>query len=329
MAGEGVHTVLEVGKILLQRMELFADVACMAMRGVVFDQGVGAGEQCGQSGGRGDPDALALRVFHEVGMVGVQLGKDGFAGQKEDDAFRSFRRLDVAFGNVFAVFLDVGAKAFAAVVVAGGRGEQGAVAFQRKFGVDAEFAVFAGQGDGAVGAAAVAQGVLVVHVLCGQDGVHQGFELAFAKGTAAALVGKNVLEVLQAAGKLVEAFLRFVNGGEAGDDVAEGVLVHVQSALQALSGVFAEAGDGLLKFFAQQGIMLLLQELLVLQVVAQFAELLLLVGGELLQLFQLALLLAAQEDKNEQAGENNGDDQPVDRGQDREDGVCSIHDALL
>ena len=93
--------------------------------------------------------------------------------------------------------------------------------------------------------------------------------------------------------------------------------------------MFAEAGDGLLKFFAQQGIMLLLQELLVLQVVAQFAELLLLVGGKLLQLLQLALLLAAQKDKNEQAREKNGNDQPVDGVQGREEGVCSIHDALL
>lgn len=112
VAGERVHAVLELGEVFVQGVELFADFAGAAVGVVVFDQAVGAGEQGGECGRRGDPDARALRLFNDVAVAGVKLGKDGFAGQKEDGAFCGFRRVDVAVGDVVDVFVQVGAKAF-------------------------------------------------------------------------------------------------------------------------------------------------------------------------------------------------------------------------
>lgn len=78
-----------------------------------------------------------------------------------------------------------------------------------------------------------------MHVLRGQDVVDQGLQLGFAECAPAAFVGKDVLDVLQAACQLVKAFLRFVDGGQARDDVAKGVLGVVEAVLQSGVGVFA------------------------------------------------------------------------------------------
>lgn len=170
-------------------------------------------------------------------------------------------------------------------------------------------------------------------VLRGQDVVNEGFELGFAEGAAAAFVDKDVLDVLQAAGKLVDAFLRFVDGGEAGDDVAKGVLAVVNPVLQAVFGMLAKAGDGLVEFLAQEGVLLLLDEvvvlLLLLQIVAQFAELVVLVGGKFFELPRVAALLPAQDEDEQQAGQDGGDDEPVGGAECSQVGVYGIHDAVL
>lgn len=137
VAGECVHAALEFFKVFFQCLQLVANVAGMAVCGVVFDQGVGAGEQGGKGGGRGYPDAQSLRFFDQSAVAGVQFGKDGFAGQEENGAFCGFRGRDVAVCNVVDVFLQVGAKAFVRGFVVRGGIKQGAVAFQREFGIDA------------------------------------------------------------------------------------------------------------------------------------------------------------------------------------------------
>lgn len=243
-------------------------------------------------------------------MPCMQFGKDGFSGQKENGAVCGLRRLDVARGDVLDVLLQIGTEVSRSLGVVRIL-QQGAIAFQGKFGIDADVAAIAWQKNAAVGALAVVERVLVAHVLCGQDVVDQGLELDFAESTTAALVGKDVLQAADAAREMVKALLRFIYGGKAGDDAFEGVLGVVLRVLQALLGLAGEAGKAVVQFIAQQGILLLLLRiqavLLAVQGIesklAQLAELALLVRGKLLQLPKLLPVLAMQVQEKQQAGQ--------------------------
>ena len=142
---------------------------CLAARGIVFEYGFGGGQHGGKGGGRGQPYVAVLGVVDDVGVIGVQFGKDGFGRDKENCTVCRVRRADVFVGDVVNVFFHVFCQLDGIL-----RGLcDFAVAFQRKFGINGEVAGGRRQMQQAVWSFAVGQGVLVGNVLGGNEVVDE------------------------------------------------------------------------------------------------------------------------------------------------------------